>query len=60
MSIDIFAADEQSDEKIDLDRWVALATKALEEEGVRGAAEVALIFADEPTMACLLYTSRCV
>jgi probable rRNA maturation factor len=51
MSIDIFAADEQSDEKIDLDRWVALATKALEEEGVRGAAEVALIFADEPTMA---------
>lgn len=51
MSIDIFAADEQSDERIDLDRWVTLATRALEDEGVRGAIEVALIFADESTMS---------
>ncbi len=51
MSIDIFAADEQSDVTIDLVRWSELARAALDEEGVRGAAEVSLIFADEVSMA---------
>jgi probable rRNA maturation factor len=51
MTIDIYAADEQTDFAIDLERWVALARAALEEEGVRAPAEVSLIFCDEPTIA---------
>ncbi len=51
MSIDIFAADEQSEVSVDLLRWTALARGALSDEGVRGAAEVSLIFADEIAMA---------
>jgi len=35
MSIDIYAADEQHDERIDLEAWVALANGALSDEGVR-------------------------
>ncbi len=53
MSIDIYAADEQHDESIDLERWVALANGALTDEGVRGLAEVSLIFLDESTIAAL-------
>ncbi len=53
MSIDIYAADEQHDEAIDLERWVALANGALTDEGVRGLAEVSLIFLDEGTIAAL-------
>ncbi|MGA7835640.1 MAG: rRNA maturation RNase YbeY [Acidimicrobiales bacterium] len=53
MSIDIYAADEQHDHDIDLERWVSLAREALNEEGVRGTAEVSLIFTDEPTIADL-------
>jgi len=51
--IDIYAADEQSDFEVDLERWVALAKGSLVDEGVRGLAEVSLIFADEPTIADL-------
>ena len=53
MSVDIYAADEQHDHEIDLARWVALAQGALKDEGVRGLAEVSLIFSDEPTIADL-------
>jgi len=53
MSIDIYAADEQRDHDIDLERWVALANGALTDEGIRGLAEVSLIFCDEATMASL-------
>jgi probable rRNA maturation factor len=53
MSIDIYAADEQHDHEIDLERWSQLARGALTDEGVRGLAEVSLIFADEPTIADL-------
>jgi len=53
MSIDIYAADEQHDHEIDLERWVDLARGSLTDEGVRGLAEVSLIFADEPTIADL-------
>ena len=53
MSIDIYAADEQHDHEIDLERWVDLARGALTDEGVRGLAEVSLIFADEATIADL-------
>jgi probable rRNA maturation factor len=51
--IDVYAADEQHDVPIDLDRWVTLARGALTDEGVRGLAEVSLIFADELTVAAL-------
>jgi probable rRNA maturation factor len=53
VSLDIFAADEQHDLAVDLERWVGLCRAALEEEGVRGLAEVSLIFADEVAMASL-------
>jgi probable rRNA maturation factor len=53
MTIDIYAADEQHDHEIDLERWVALANSALTDEGVRGLCEVSLIFLDEPTIAAL-------
>ena len=53
MTIDIYAADEQHEFDIDLERWIALAQGALSDEGVRGLAEVSLIFSDEPTIAAL-------
>jgi probable rRNA maturation factor len=53
MSLDIYAADEQHDHEIDLERWSTLARGALVDEGVRGLAEVSLIFADEPTISDL-------
>jgi probable rRNA maturation factor len=53
MSIDIYAADEQVDQKIDLERWIELCRHALSEEGVRGLAEVSLIFTSDATMADL-------
>lgn len=53
MTIDIYAADEQHDHEVDLDRWVKLANAALTDEGVRGLCEVSLIFLDEPTIAAL-------
>jgi probable rRNA maturation factor len=53
MSIDIYAADEQRDHEIDLERWIALCNAALVEQGVRGLAEVSLIFSDEATIAAL-------
>jgi len=53
MTVDIYAADEQHDHEIDLERWTKLALGALTDEGVRGLAEVSLIFADEVTIADL-------
>jgi len=53
VSIDIYAADEQNDYEIDLERWVDLANRSLIDEGVRGLAEVSLIFADETAIAAL-------
>ncbi|HEY1222570.1 MAG TPA: rRNA maturation RNase YbeY, partial [Acidimicrobiales bacterium] len=53
MSIDIYAADEQHQFPVDLERWVTLANGALVDEGVRGLCEVSLIFTDEITIASL-------
>jgi probable rRNA maturation factor len=53
MTIDIYAADEQHDHDIDLERWVGLANGTLVDEGVRGLAEVSLIFVDEPAISSL-------
>ncbi len=53
MAVEVFGADEQADLAVDLTGLVALATAALEAEGVRSPAEVSLIFVDEPTIAGL-------
>ena len=53
MTIDIYAADEQTEYPIDLERWVALCRAALEEELVKPPAEVSLIFCNEETIASL-------
>lgn len=51
--IEVFVADEQSDQPVEVARWEALARSVLEAEGVSGDAELALLFVDEPTMADL-------
>jgi probable rRNA maturation factor len=53
MAIDVFAADEQSDVPVALERWSALARSVLESRGVKGEAEVSLLFVDEAAIAAL-------
>ena len=53
MAVDVFAADEQADHPVDLERWAALARAVLEDRGVAGDAEVSLLFVDEPAIAAL-------
>ncbi len=53
MSIDVFAADEQSDRPVEVERWARLAEAVLEAEEVRGDVEVSLLFVDEAAMARL-------
>jgi probable rRNA maturation factor len=45
------ASDEQTDHPVDLDRWARLADSVLDAEGVRGEAELSLVFVDEPAIA---------
>jgi len=51
MAVDVFAADEQSERAVDIDRFVTLARAVLDAEGVREDVEVSLLFVDEPTIA---------
>jgi probable rRNA maturation factor len=53
MTLDIYAADEQSDHPVAVDRWAALARSVLEAEGVVGDTEVSLLFVDEAAIASL-------
>jgi probable rRNA maturation factor len=53
MAVDVFAADEQSDAPVELERWSTLARSVLESRGVRGGAEVSLLFVDESAIAAL-------
>ena len=53
MPVDVFAADEQRERAVDLDRWVGLARDVLEARGVKGEAEVSLLFVDEAAIAAL-------
>jgi probable rRNA maturation factor len=48
---EVFCADEQREVPVDLERWQALATAVLRSEGVRGLAELALLFVTEVEMA---------
>jgi probable rRNA maturation factor len=47
VTIEVFAADEQVDQPVDTIRWVNLAEAVLAEEGVRGDAELSMLFVDE-------------
>jgi probable rRNA maturation factor len=49
--VEVFGVDEQADHAIDLARWVDLAHAALLDSGVRGEAELSLLFVGEPVMA---------
>ncbi|HEX2851394.1 MAG TPA: rRNA maturation RNase YbeY [Acidimicrobiales bacterium] len=51
--IEVFVADEQSDRPVDTARWLRLAEEVLRAEGVRGDAELSVLFVDETAMADL-------
>jgi len=53
MAADVYAADEQADLDVDLARWSALARSVLDDRGVKGEAEVSLLFVDEAAIAAL-------
>jgi probable rRNA maturation factor len=49
--VEVFGVDEQSEHPVDLARWVDLASNALRDSGVRGEAEMSLLFVTEEVMA---------
>jgi len=51
--VEVFGADEQTAEPVDVLRWVRLARLVLEEERVTGEAELSLIFVDQQTITDL-------
>jgi probable rRNA maturation factor len=53
VGIAIFVADEQSAHPVDNMRWMRLAEHVLKEEGVRGDAELSVLFVDEEAMSDL-------
>ncbi len=53
MAIDVYAADEQADRAVDLDRWAALARDVLTDRRLRGDVEVSLLFVAEDAIAAL-------
>jgi len=53
MTLDVFCADEQADHPVEIERWSTLARAVLTERGVKGDAEVSLLFVDEGSIAAL-------
>ena len=53
MSLDIYAADEQAEHPVDVERWAGLARSALIAEGITSDTEVSLLFVDEEAIAAL-------
>jgi probable rRNA maturation factor len=51
VTVEVFAADEQSDHPVDTLRWVRLAEAVLGEEGLAGDAELSVLFVDEKSIA---------
>jgi probable rRNA maturation factor len=47
---EVFCADEQADVPLDLERWQQLALDVLRDEGVRGLAELSILFVGEVEM----------
>jgi len=53
VTIEVFVADEQSAHPVDTVRWMRLAEAVLAAEGVKGDAELSVLFVDEASMADL-------
>lgn len=53
MTLDIYAADEQADHPVAVEKWASLARAVLEAEGITSDTEVSLLFVDEPSIAAL-------
>ena len=53
MAVEVFAADEQDEAPVDAARWVRLAQRVLEAEGMRGDTELSMLFVDEVSMTDL-------
>ncbi|HXZ83285.1 MAG TPA: rRNA maturation RNase YbeY [Acidimicrobiales bacterium] len=53
MAVEVFVANEQDGRAIDCLRWADLAKATLAAEGVRGDAELSVLFVDEATIAAL-------
>ena len=53
MTIEVFVADEQSEHAVDTARWMRLASAVLAEEGVRGDAELSVLFVDAEAISDL-------
>ena len=53
MGVEVFAADEQTDQPVDVLRWVGVARSVLLAEGVKGDAELSVLFVDEKAMTDL-------
>lgn len=49
-TVEVFVADEQEDLVLDVSRYRSLCHQVLEAEGVRGEAQMALVFVDEATI----------
>lgn len=49
--VTVRVSDEQADEPVDAERWVALARRVLEAEGVSSGSELSMAFVAEPVMA---------
>ena len=52
-SVSVFVADEQTDHPVDTMQWMRLAEQVLAAEGVRGEAELSVLFVDEAVMTDL-------
>jgi probable rRNA maturation factor len=53
VNLDVYAADEQADPPVAVERWSALARSVLDAEGIRNDTEVSLLFVDEVSIAAL-------
>ena len=53
MGVEVFVADEQSEYPVDHIRWLKLAEQVLDAEGVRGDAELSILFVDQRAMTDL-------
>jgi probable rRNA maturation factor len=53
MGVEVFVADEQSEYPVDHFRWLKLAEQVLDAEGVRGDAELSILFVDQRAMTDL-------
>jgi probable rRNA maturation factor len=53
VTLELYVADEQAEQPVDVERWAALARSVLQAEGIVRDTEVSLLFVDEAAMASL-------